>query len=369
MTVPSITALRESATARVSLVIVAVIMTCAALYWLRDILTPLMLAFFLVVMVDAFSRVLKRRFPTLPSGLSMMIAVVASIGLFGGAVWIIAENGASFAARISSYGPQVNGLIARVAGVAGVAVPPTIDQLLQNLNPTRYVAPVAQVLQGVVEHAVFVLIYVGFLIASRHGLERKIVRLFPARDDRHDAVEIYTRIRDGIESYLWIQTVTGLMIAAASYILMAILGVENAFFWAFLIFVAGYIPIIGGAIGIALPPIFALVQFPTLWQAGVLLGVLWTVNFIVGNVILPKMQSDSMDIDPIIVLLSLGFWGALWGVPGAFMSTPLTVMVMVICAQFEGSRWIAILLSQTGDPARLRDPPHPSETMEPKAAT
>ena len=115
------------------------------------------------------------------------------------------------------------------------------------------------------------------------------------------------------------------------------------------------LPIIGGAVGIALPPIFALVQFPTFWQAGVLLGVMWFIHFFVGNVILPKMQGESLNIDPVVVLLSLGFWGALWGMPGMFMSTPLTVMVMVVLAQFPSSRWVAVLLSHTGNPDRLRE--------------
>jgi AI-2 transport protein TqsA len=65
-----------------------------------------------------------------------------------------------------------------------------------------------------------------------------------------------------VEQYLWIQTVTGLMIAAAAWVVMMLLRLDNALFWAFLIFVAAYIPIIGGAVGCILPPLFALVQFP-----------------------------------------------------------------------------------------------------------
>jgi predicted PurR-regulated permease PerM len=158
------------------------------------------------------------------------------------------------------------------------------------------------------------------------------------------------------------------MIAGVSFLLMALLGLDNALFWAFLIFFLCYIPIIGGAVGIAVPPIFALVQFETFWQAGVLLAVLWSVHFFVGNVIQPKMQGDSMNIDPIAVLLSLGFWGALWGVPGMFMSTPLTVMAMVILAQFDGTRWIAVLLSHTGDPLEIKDPPSPAQALDQRPA-
>jgi predicted PurR-regulated permease PerM len=77
---------------------------------------------------------------------------------------------------------------------------------------------------------------------------------------------------------------------------------------------------------------------------------------VVGNFIYPRMQGRSLNIDPVVVLLALAFWGAIWGVAGAFLSTPLTVMTMVILAQFEGTRWIAILLSADGNPHQLKDP-------------
>jgi predicted PurR-regulated permease PerM len=140
------------------------------------------------------------------------------------------------------------------------------------------------------------------------------------------------------------------IIAVASWAVVAALGLQNALFWAFLIFLVGYVPVIGGAIGILLPPIFALVQFDDWWHAAVMLAGLQVINFVVGNIIYPRMQGKSLNIDPLVVLLSLAFWGAIWGVPGLFLSTPLTVAAMVILAQFSGSRWIAILLSSDGDP-------------------
>jgi len=58
----------------------------------------------------------------------------------------------------------------------------------------------------------------------------------------------------------------------------------------------------------------------------------------------------------VMVLLSLAFWGTLWGATGMFLSTPLTLLVMVVLAQFSGTRWIAILLSADGDPRSLGAP-------------
>ena len=355
----------EDSVSRNALVLLTVVVAGAALYWLRGILTPLALAIFLMVMIDSFGRVLMARAPFLPRWSAMPLALTVSIILFGLIAILIADNVAGFASQVTGYGPKLDGLLARISAAVGIGFPASLDQLLDRLNPTRYVGPLASALQSFASNAVFVLIYLGFLIASRTGFARKAVRLFPDREERHNAIEVFTRIRNGVERYLWIQTVTGAIIAIGSWAIMAAVGLDNALFWAFLIFIAGYVPIIGGAVGVLIPPLFALVQFDTFWQAIVLFAVLNAVNFVVGNVILPRMQGDSLNLDPVVVLLALAFWGAIWGLAGMFLSTPLTVMTMVILAQFEGGRWLAVLMSGDGDP--LRDDQLGPEDVTPKA--
>jgi predicted PurR-regulated permease PerM len=184
------------------------------------------------------------------------------------------------------------------------------------------------------------------------------VRLFRSRDARHEALRIFVRIRDSIEAYLWIQTLTGAMIGLASWVVMVAVGLSNPVFWAFLIFIVNYVPIFGAAAAIVLPALFAVVQFDSWLQGGVILGSLFVITFVVGNIVLPRMQGDSLNMDPLVVLLSLAFWGALWGLSGMFLSTPLTVLAMIILAQFEGSRWIAILLSRDGAPETMLEAAH-----------
>lgn len=353
------TTFTPSITSRNAVVFLAVVAAGAALYFMRGILTPLVLAIFLAVMIDSFARVLTVRVPKFPQKLALPTAIVLSLLLFGGSVWIVVENGAGFVGQAKAYAPRLNEVIAKIAGLVGVRVAPTLDDLIAQLNPQQYVGAIAGSLQNFASNAVLVLIYLGFIIASRRGFSRKIVALFPHHAERDRSVQLFQRIRNGVEQYLWIQTVTGLMIAVAAWAVMALVGLDNAFFWAFLIFIAAYIPIIGGAIGCILPPLFALVQFPhSLLPALILAGSLQVIFFVVGNVVLPRMQGDSLNMDPTVVLLSLAVWGALWGGIGMFLSTPLTVALMLILAQFDGTRWIAILLSEDGDPTSERATGH-----------
>ncbi|WP_395445254.1 AI-2E family transporter [Caulobacter sp. UC70_42] len=345
-------------TTRNAVVFLAVIAGGATLKWMQDILTPLALAVFLAVMIDSFARVLTLRTPGFPRKLALPTAVVLSLALFGVSIWIVVVNSKTFFDHSSEYVASLNAIIAKFTPLVGRLFPglqlhgvPTITDLAKLLNLQSYIGDVAQSFKNFGTSAVLVLIYLGFILASRRGFSRKIVALFPHHAERESNMTMFQRIRDGVEQYLWIQTVTGLMIAAAAWVVMMLVRLDNAFFWAFLIFLAAYIPILGGAIGCFLPPLFALVQFPdTLWPAIILFAALQGIFFVVGNVIYPRMQGDSLNMDPTVILLSLAVWGALWGVPGMFLSTPLTVAAMVILAQFEGSRWIAILLSEDGDP-------------------
>ncbi|MFN3521494.1 MAG: AI-2E family transporter [Phenylobacterium sp.] len=352
---------QPSAVSRNALVILAVIACGAVLYLLHGIFTPLALAVFLAVMIDGLARGIRRVAPVLPVASVLPVAILVSVGLFGVAAFIIADNATAFFSQLVDYTPRLNALIAQAAALAGVQVPPTVGQLFLELNPKQYLGELARGLQGFASDAIFVLIYLGFILASRRGFERKVMGLFPDRGERREATEAFLRIRNGVEQYLWVQTVTGLMIAVGSWIAMQVLGLQNAVFWAFLIFIASYIPIVGGVVGVAAPPLFALVEFPTIWPAVILLAVLQTIQFVVGNVIQPRMQSDSLNIDPVVVLLSLAFWGAIWGPVGMFLSTPLTVMAMVVLAQFEGARWVAVLLSADGQPLKSSDDDRPGQ--------
>jgi AI-2 transport protein TqsA len=349
---------RSTAITRNALVIVAVILGGAALRWLGDILTPLLLAVFLAVMIDGLARQIRRRLPRLPRGSATAAAIVLSTMLFVVCVLVVANQAGGFVDTLTSSTPKLDRLIRQTARALHIKSPGSVNELLTKFNPAQYLGTIAASLQGFVSGAIFVLVYLGFIIASRHAFERKTVRLFRARDERHEALQLFLRVRDSIEAYLWIQTVTGAMIAVASWLVMMAIGLSNSIFWAFLIFIVNYVPIFGAVAAIALPALFAVVQFGGWLQGGIILGSLWLITFVVGNIVLPRMQGESLNMDPLVVLLSLAFWGALWGLSGMFLSTPLTVSVMFILSQFEGSRWIAVLLSADGEPQAMLQAAH-----------
>ena len=342
-----------STVARNALVAVAIVAAGAAIYWLRDILTPLAMAIFLLIMMEGIKRWIERRtrLSSRWAGVAALVLVVlgffASIGIIlDGALGFFGEA-SGVSARI---GPRIDQILRDAWSMTGAGTPPTTTDLIAQLDIRRYLTAAALQMQGILSGSFFVLIYLAFLLASQGGFRRKLIGMFPNQSARDEAIQVIQRVRGGVEGYLWVQTVTGALICLAAWILMRAVGLQNAEFWTFVIFIVGFIPVLGGAVAGLAPPLFALVQFDTYWQPLVLLGGLQTILFVVGNFIQPRMQGDNQNIDPVVVLLSLAFWGKLWGVVGMFLSTPLAVMAMAILAEFKGSRWMAILLSGDGRP-------------------
>ncbi|HLZ74309.1 AI-2E family transporter [Phenylobacterium sp.] len=345
----------EPTVARNAQVVLAVLGGGTALYYLAGILTPLALAMFLAVMIDGFARVLEHRLPHVSRKAALPLAILLSLLLFGGTAMFVTMNGAGFVTQLVTYGPKLDGIIAQVATMAHIKDPPTVVSIVRGLDVSKYLGLAARALQDFASTALFVIVYLAFIIASRRGWERKLVGLFPQREERQEAMVAFLRIRDGVEQYLFVQTITGLMVAVLSWIAMAAVGLHDSLFWAFLIFLAVYIPVAGGVFAGVAPPIFALVQFDGYGHALVLFILLQLIGVIIGNVVYPRMQGRSLNIDPVMILLSLAFWSGIWGLTGAFLSTPLTVMAMVILAQFDGSRWISVILSADGDPQQLKN--------------
>jgi predicted PurR-regulated permease PerM len=330
--------------------IMAALMTGFTLWAIREFLTPFALAIFLLLMIDGLARGLVKRVPGFPERAALPAAIVFIVALFGLTIWAIAVNAAHFVGQSANYTARLNTLLQQVSMRMGVDVPPTLEDVLEQVNPSNYIGVVAREFRRIGEGAVLVLVYLGFLIASRQGFSAKAEALFPNTAERGEADRVFDHIRSGIESYIWVQTIVGFMGASASLVIMSLLGLSHAFFWAFLIFLAGYIPVLGAAIGVLIPPIFGLADFADPWRALILLVLLEAQHFVVAQVLAPRMQGKNLNLDPVVVLLSLAFWSLIWGVPGAFLSTPLTVMAMAVLAEFSPTRWIAVLLSRDGKP-------------------
>jgi len=133
-----------------------------------------------------------------------------------------------------------------------------------------------------------------------------------------------------------------------SYIILIFLGVDYSEFWAFLIFLLNYIPTVGSLIATIFPALLALIQFESFTYFLIVFVSIALIQFIIGNIIEPRLMGRSLNLSALVVLFSLALWGSIWGVVGMFLCVPITVILMIIFSNFEKTRPIAVLLSSNG---------------------
>ncbi|MBX9883578.1 MAG: AI-2E family transporter, partial [Novosphingobium sp.] len=129
-------------------------------------------------------------------------------------------------------------------------------------------------------------------------------------------------------------------------------GVEYALLWGLLSVLLSFIPTVGSIIAGVLPTIFVFVT-RDFGDALIVAAGLLVIEQVLGNLVDPQLMGRRLAISPLVVLLSLLLWTLLWGLAGAFLAVPLTVLATVVMAHFEGTKAAALLLTECEDFAAL----------------
>ncbi len=344
-----IAAAPAAAVTRNAVVFMAVVVGFFLVRFFQQELSPLVVATFLMLLIDSVSRVLERRLPAAPKWVRGGIAgaLILAGSAFVGGIFVL--KAPPFAADLKGLAPRLDELIARVMTMVGAA-PITIGELFSGIDPSRLVTDVFLTGRRLVSYGALVIVYFGFLLASRAAFGRKVDRLYDSQAHRDAAIRVADSVRNAVERFVRLQTLKALMMALVAWGLMVAFGLKDALFISFVVFLSAYVPIIGPIAGAIFPGLVGLVQFDDLTRAVLLSGILGAVVIVIDNVLMPKLASDELNIDPLLVLISLGFWAAILGAPGVLLSTPLTVTIMAIAAEFESTHWLAVLLSRDGHP-------------------
>lgn len=337
---------------RGALWIVATGVIAAGLYFLREPLTQFAMAMILWLAIDGLTETLNTRVPFMPRWLSLPVALVLVLSLIALIGFVVIDNIAHILTDLSRYEFRLNQVIAQAHQALGApGIPPTVRDLVAQANPNnRLTAEIGGSLQNFASAATFTLIYLAFLFPAAAVMKDKLDLIFRGKGQREAAHDVLARIRESMERYLWVQTVMSLVITALTYATLKIIGLDNALFWSFLIFFLNYIPTIGSIAATVLTTAVALVQFPALGPVVAVFAGVGFWQFAIGNFIQPRMTGESLNLSAVVVLLALAIWGLVWGIVGAFLAAPMTVMIMIVLAQFPSTRWIAILLSADGKP-------------------
>ena len=256
-----------------------------------------------------------------------------------------------------AYADRSAQAIAGLFGWLGADVEAAILQAMRSIEVAGYLTTVASQAGNLLSATVLVILFVGFLFAERMWFHDKLVRLSgdPARAGRVE--RIIGTIMRRVNRYLLVKTGVSAVTGAAVFAIARVAGLELAAALAILTFVLNFIPSIGSIVATALVAVVALVQTNDPALAGVLFTVVGIVQFAIGNIIDPMLMGHALRLSSFGIIISLAFWGAVWGLPGMFLAVPIMVAAMIACAAVPVLRPLAILLSRDGRPEEPDDQP------------
>ncbi len=321
----------------VCLVVLATVATAFALYWLAPVLIPFVLALFISLGLGMCVEwlVVRARVPrslALPATLVLGLGVLAGLGaLISASVAQLAESGPVYAEQLGQLIDRATELLPdELAGIVGDGgggfreIPvSTVGGLL---------ASTTNAVVNLLSQSLLVLIFVIFLLLGGSSGPKR--------------TGTFGEIRHSVESYLLSKVVisafTGLLVGTT----LGLLGVPLAMAFGALAFLLNFIPNVGSLIATLLPlPVVIVSPDVSGGVAVAAIAIPAAIQTLMGNVIEPKLMGDSLDLHPVAILISLIFWGMLWGIVGMLLATPITAVVKIFLQRFDGSRPLAELLA------------------------
>ena len=320
--------------------IITAILLIAALRIGFAVIMPIAFAAIIVAALWPLKRWLARFMPSWIAYTLTLLSLVAILGAFAAAVYL--SVGQVIGAMASEWAGIERGY-AHLAGWAadrGVPLSGTIDR-------QRIMALVQMLASGVygfVTYVGFIGIVVMLGLPEVPRLRRKLYAMFEG-GARRDMLDVGEEISEQIRRYLGTTLATSILTGVASAAWSWMTGLELALVWGILNFLLNFVPVIGNIVGIIPPVIFAFIQFGG-WQMPALVFVGFVVlQMTISNVVYPILQGKQLSLSPLAIIVAMTFWSWVWGIAGALIAVPLTAAAVIVCGQFDRSRWIAKLLS------------------------
>jgi len=288
-------------------------------------------------------------------GLSVTLTVVAYVLVLGllaaaavASVLAIAVQLSGDAGRLSADLENVAGTFAAATGLPPGSVP--------SIDTGAVIAGVRQLLATVgpaVTSLGMSVLIVTYLLLDADNLRARMLRHTPP-----GTVARYDALAAELVVYIRVRAVLGAAAAFADTILLLVIGVPYAVLWGVVSFLFSFVPNIGFLLALVPPTVFALLELG-LGPAVLVVAGYVAINLAFDYVLQPRMLSVSLDISPVVVIVSILFWTVVIGPAGALLAVPLTIAMRVLLVPFENARWFVALLGPIpGDPPEtvLADP-------------
>ncbi|RLA70077.1 MAG: AI-2E family transporter, partial [Epsilonproteobacteria bacterium] len=302
----------------------AIVIVLAGTKMASMIIVPFLLALFMTVILSPLFLWLKKiGFGELFSLVIIILFLFLVIGLI---IILVGNSVQDFSQNIPLYELKLQNDLSNFSDLIdkwGLHIPKKdfID-LFQTGTLMRYIASTLKSLGSLLTNSFLIILTIAFMLMEISQFTAKIEQA-----NSNSLIQLI-EISDKIKHYILLKAVTSAATGIAITIILQILGIHYAILWGLIAFILNFIPNIGSIIAAVPAIMMAIIQYDFTMAFFVMIAYL-IVNILIGSVIEPRILGRGLGLSPLVVLLSLIFWGWLLGPIGMILSVPLTIMIKI----------------------------------------
>ena len=232
---------------------------------------------------------------------------------------------------------------ARTAAAPEPAAKPIPVEIRENISPFASIGSILSLLVHPLTQLGIMVLMLTFFLIYREDLRNRLIRLAGTGDIHRTTTaidEAGRRLSRLFAMQMMINAATGLFIGVALFIL----GVPGAPLWGTLTMILRFVPYVGTMLAAVFPLIIAAAVGDGWTLALLTLSVMVVTEALVGQVLEPLFFGKSTGLSPVAVVVAAAFWTALWGPVGLVLSTPMTIVLLVVGRHIEALQFLEVLL-------------------------
>ncbi len=324
------------------LAVIAFILVAAAITYLGPVLTPVLIALFLYYIIrPAADALVRRGAPAWLAYLFLFTLTVVAIIWLGR---IVHGNMLLVRGRLPEYRANLLGLLDALPGPQARAQAKDLVAQVFDVSTGDVLGLAFGPAISFLETAVMVFFYLFFIIISARRIGGRVQRAF-APETAGRLLQIGSNINKGMAQYMKVKTLVSLGIAICQALIAYLFGLHFWPLWAVLMFALNYITYVGSIAALVPPVVLAFLQFGNSWTALGLAALLIINRFVWVDYIEIRLAGKSLNVDPVLLLASLAYWGWVWGAVGLVLAAPMLMALKITLANIESTRRWAVLIS------------------------
>lgn len=329
--------------------IVAVFVSGVILLELKSVLLPFVIAVLLSIIFSPMVTSLKRR--RIPTVLSLLVVLLAFALVLFLVALLIYSSTESFIQEIPKYERKVTAIgdsLVHTINKAAADLEINLEdiqwsQAFELSSLTSALTSGVGSFVNFMTNLFLILLFMLFILAGSGDLGNKVREAFPPQQAARIG-KVIENIGARVRQYLMTKTLVSAGTGILVFLILWATGVDFPLVWAFLTFLLNFIPNIGSIFAVLFPVALAFLQFDEGGRPLLVLILLGTVQMVMGNILEPKLMAFRLNLSPLFILVSLIFWGWLWGVWGMILAVPVMATVKIVFENVGPLQPIAVLM-------------------------